>query len=87
MTDKKKKPEPVIFVEVDPNAPHKEDCNFWHGGWCDCNEESRAALARDHCHECDWMNAYSGSALCNCRGKCICERLEGCPCIGKLEAA
>lgn len=77
----------TIFVEVDPNAPHKEDCNFWHGGVCDCTEESKAAMARAHCHECDWMNSYSGSAICNCRGNCICERLEGCPCIGKLEVA
>jgi hypothetical protein len=78
----------TIFIDLDPNAPHEEECSFWHGGTCDCNDEMRAARDREHCHECDFVNSYSGSARCNCDGKCICERLEeeGCPCIGRLPA-
>jgi hypothetical protein len=71
----------TIFIDLDPFAPHKEDCGFWHGGACNCNEESRRALATKHCHECDYMNAFGMEARCNCQGKCICERLEGCPCV------
>lgn len=77
-----------IFVEIDPNAPHDDECNFWHGGVCDCKEIMREAAAREHhCHECDYVNSYSGSTPCNCKGRCICERIaeEGCPCIGVIE--
>ncbi len=77
-------PKTAIFIDVDPNAPHTEECNFWHGGVCDCTPQMRAALRREHCHECDYVNSYTGSALCNCRGRCICERLEeDCSCIGR----
>lgn len=75
-----------VFVDVDPHAPHKEECSFWHGGTCDCHPAMIASRAVErHCHECDFVNSYSGSAACNCKGFCICEREEGCPCVGKIE--
>lgn len=75
-----------VFIDVDPHAPHKEECSFWHGGTCDCHPAMIASRAVErHCHECDFVNSYSGSAACNCKGFCICEREEGCPCVGKIE--
>jgi hypothetical protein len=73
----------AVFVDVDPNAPHDEDCGFWHGGACTCNAEMREALDRHHCHECNYLHG-SGYNRCNCGGFCICERLPGCPCIGHV---
>lgn len=78
--------ESAIFIDVDPYAPHDEDCAFWDGGFCQCKPEAREALERTHCHECDFVNAVGMGARCNCVGKCICERLEGCPCVGHLDA-
>jgi hypothetical protein len=73
------------LVNIDPNAPHDEDCGFWHGGACVCKPEMRDALEREHCHECDLLHG-SGYNRCNCLGKCICDREEGCPCVGRLPA-
>lgn len=70
----------VIFVDMDPFAPHSEKCNFWHGGACNCHPDAIAAANSRHCHECDYVWAIMG-AHCNCRGHCICEREEGCPCV------
>jgi hypothetical protein len=79
--------EHFICVTADPNAPHDEDCGFWHGFACRCKPEMEAALHTEHCHECDFLHG-SGYNRCNCLGKCICDRLEeeGCPCIGRLPA-
>lgn len=70
----------MVMIDIDHWAPHAEECGFWHGWPCNCNDESRAALARWHCHECDYVNG-SGYNPCNCRGTCICDREPGCPCI------
>ena len=72
-----------LFIDTDPNAPHDEDCGFWHGGFCNCKPEMVKALETTHCHECDFMHG-SGDNRCNCGGLCICERLEDCPCIGRV---
>jgi hypothetical protein len=75
----------TVFIDVDPNAPHDEDCGFWHGFACRCKPEMEKALHVHHCHECDFEHG-SGYNRCNCHGFCICERLieENCPCIGTV---
>lgn len=69
-----------VSIDVDPNAPHDEDCGFWEGGACRCDPEMLAALERDHCHECDFLHG-SGYNRCSCVGYCICDREAGCPCF------
>jgi hypothetical protein len=75
----------TVFIDIDPNAPHDEDCGFWHGFACRCKPEMEKALHVHHCHECDFEHG-SGYNRCNCHGFCICERLieENCPCIGTV---
>lgn len=75
----------TIFIDIDPNAPHDEDCGFWSGFACRCKPEMEKALDVHHCHECDFEHG-SGYNRCNCHGLCICERLieENCPCIGTV---
>jgi hypothetical protein len=75
-----------ICIDYDPQGPHREgenECNWWHGGVCDCRPEMVAASAREHCHECNFVNAYDGATPCNCLGRCICDREEDCPCPGR----
>lgn len=74
-----------IFVDIDSNAPHDEDCWFWEGGACVCKPEMRRAMEVDHCHECDYLHG-SGYNRCSCDGKCVCDREPGCPCVGLLDA-
>lgn len=74
-----------MLVDVDPNAPHDEDCGFWHGFSCACKPEMCRAMEIDHCHECDYLHG-SGYNRCSCNGECVCEREPGCPCIGVLSA-
>lgn len=76
-----------ICVLVMPLGPHEEECNWWHGGVCDCKPEMIASRAIEHhCHECDYVHSYQGDTPCNCEGYCICERLagDGCDCIGRV---
>lgn len=75
-----------IHICVDPNAPHDEGCGFWEGGACCCKPGMAAALETVHCHECNFMHG-SGYNRCNCLGRCICEREEGCSCIGHVPPA
>lgn len=73
----------MTFIDIDPNAPHDEDCGFWHGGCCTCKPEMRRALEITHCHECDFVHG-SGLNRCICNGFCFCQREEGCPCIDRV---
>src|SRR5258708_4313716 len=70
-----------ICLDYDPQGPHRDECNWWHGGVCDCRVEMQAAREHDHCHECDYVNAYDGATPCSCQGFCVCDREEGCPCV------
>jgi len=78
--------EPYICVLVDDCAPHDEECGFWHGGGCDCNPARLLARETIHCAECDYVNDYTGTALCNCHARCLfpdeqCQHISGehCP--------
>lgn len=75
-----------ICLDYDPQGSHREggdnECNWWHGGVCDCRPEMVASLAvKQHCHECNFVSCYGGDTPCNCNGRCICAREEGCPCV------
>lgn len=70
-----------IHILYDPKGGHDEDCNWQHGGLCNCRPEMVLAAATRHCHECDFVNNYSGSSPCSCKGFCVCDREHGCPCI------
>lgn len=71
----------MIFIDVDPYAPHKDYCSFWHGGLCDCHPDAIRSATMEHCHECDYLNVMNYTAPCTCRGRCICDRREDCPCV------
>lgn len=60
----------TLFIDVDPNAPHDEDCGFWHGFACQCKPEMKKALYMSHCTECDFQHG-SGYNRCNCGGYCL----------------
>lgn len=74
-----------LHLNIDPHGPHREgedECNWWHGGICDCHPGMiRSRAVKHHCHECNYVNSHTGSTACNCNGRCICDREEDCPCV------